>query len=112
MFALTGCGSSQKVTCTTETTDASLGYTLKLEAIGTLEEGEVIKEDFTMVMTFESEELATTSYNAIKEGMSDEDIDVKQDENVITVTQSHDLSSGITRSEFISTYEEDGYSCE
>jgi hypothetical protein len=111
-LVVTGCKKEEKVTCMNEADSSALGYELTIQNVGTLEDEKVVKEELTMTLTFETEELATSSYTAIQEGMVDEDIQIIQKGNTITVTQTQEFDEGIDKSDFITSYEEDGYVCE
>ncbi len=110
---MTGCGKkeSEKVVCTKEESDTSVGYDLKTEVIGTLENNNVIQEDLKMTMTFKEEKWAKSSYDLIKEEM-DGEADVTIDGSVITVKQKTDYEEPMAKEEFIDSYTFDLYTCE
>ena len=96
MVMITGCQkSSNKLVCSKISTENNVGYTVE-----------------TKVMSFEDEERAKESYEAISKGTSEDNVKVTLNGKMIRVTETEEFEKTLTKDEFIYTYQADGYMCE
>ena len=116
VFMLTGCSLpvnlGNNIVCTGE--ESSGNYTVKSKVIATLSNGKVstVKAD----MTFSDEATAKTTCNLLSTGTND--YDVKCNGDTITITGfekmtelSGDKITDVSKDEFISYFEKEGYTC-
>lgn len=110
LLALTGCG-SKKVTCTLLDEEIAIGYKIKSEAIATVKDGNIKEYDLNITMTFEDEDLATSSYDILVNDHTNKDMKFKRKGKEITGSTTENLSEAVSKSEFISGLEGEGYTC-
>ena len=112
VLVLSGCQKSESLSCTNEESATDVGYTLKTDTEAVLNGGNVTGERTTMVMTFEDEKWAKSTYEALlKENADKKEYDVKLSGKVITIKSSENYESPISKQDFKDTWEADGYTC-
>ncbi len=112
VLVLSGCQKSESLSCTNEESATDVGYTLKTDTEAVLNGGNVTGERTTMVMTFEDEKWAKSTYEALlKENADNKEYDVKLSGKVITIKSSENYESPISKQDFKDTWEADGYTC-
>lgn len=112
LVTVTGCGKSNRLKCSKKTEEVDVGYTTETIVSGKMEDDVVVGADLKMIMTFEDESRAQSSYQVIMEGTSEDGVDVSINGKVITVTETQEFPEAVTKDEFIASYNEDGYVCE
>ena len=113
MVMITGCQkSSNKLVCSKISTENNVGYTVETKVTGKISDDVVSGVDLTIIMSFEDEERAKESYEAISKGTSDDNVKVTLNGKMIRVTETEEFEKTLTKDEFIYTYQADGYMCE
>lgn len=112
ILLLSGCKKSESLSCTYEEEETNVGYKLKTNTEAVLNGGEVIGERTTMLMTFEEEEWAKSTYDALlEENAETEEYDIKLSGKEITIKTSEDYESALSKQDFKDTWEADGFTC-
>jgi hypothetical protein len=110
VIIVTGCG-NKKITCTIETEEDELGYKMKAIAKASVTDGKIKEYDSELIITFDDEDLASSSYNIIVAGYNDKDMVFKQKGKKITGILTDVLVEPITKEKFIEEFESEGYTC-
>lgn len=110
LFILTGC-SNKKLTCTLEEDKSYVGFMVKNTLTAKPSNNIIAGYDLEMTMTFEDDDLAITSYDALVNDYTETDMKFKRDGKIITGNLIEKLSESITKKEFIEGLESEGYTC-
>ncbi len=113
MFMVTGCFGSKKeqIVCTLELENEDVGYTMTAELKGNIDGEVIVGDELVTKMTFETEEWAKSSYDALKADESFKGVDIKRKGKVITIKESEKYEEAISKKEFIDSYTLEGYTC-
>lgn len=110
LFILTGCG-NKKLICTLEENKSDVGFIVETTIITKVAGDKVSGYDLEMNMTFDDEDLATSSYDSLVNDYTESDMKFKRNGKVITGKLTEVLSETITKKEFKEGLEGEGYTC-
>jgi len=114
LLIVTGCGKEKNLVCVMNK-EFDAGYTVEDKISTIIEDGKVVKENQTITLKFEDEKIAKGAYQEYLDKRDEDEFNVTLNGKTITLTDEREYveeADKIDKIEFLTAYQEEGYTCE